>query len=110
MEQYTPQLWLMTGALILGLAMPFIGVLVLDAIVGLFRQEGVRSLVAAIVMTIVVGGGGYALWVIGMAQTSAPTVPDSRTLIVTLLVFTVPIAVLAFVVRTLRSLRRTRHR
>lgn len=110
MEQYIPQLWLMTGTLVLGLAMPFIAVLVLDAIVGLFRHEGPAPLMGAIVMTVVVGGGGYALWVVGMTQTPASTTPDTSTLIVTLLAFTVPIAVLAFIVRTVRAGRRTRHR
>lgn len=110
MEQYAPQLWLMTGALVLGLAAPFFAVLVLDGIVGLFRREGAGALGGAIVATIVVGGGGYALWRIGLDQTSAlqasvAIVPDPRTLIVTLLVVTVPIALMSFVVRTVRSLR-----
>ena len=108
MDQYIPQLGLMTGALILGLAMPFIAVLVLDAIVGLFRHEGLSALIGATVMTVVVGGGGYALWVVGMTQSSTSTMPDSRTLIVMLLAFTVPIAFSAFIVRTVRAVRRTR--
>lgn len=105
----TAELGLMTGALVLGLAVPFVAVLVLDAIVGLLRREGPKSLIGAIVMTLVVGGGGYALWLIGLRYTSA-AVADSQALIVALLMFTVPIAMVAFVVRTVWSFRRTRQR
>lgn len=109
---YTSQLWLLIGAFVIGLGLPFFAVLVLDGIVALFRNMGVRALASAIAMTVVVGGGGFALWTVGTDQVLAVAggidfAADTRSLMQTLLIFSVPVAVFAFVVRTIWALSRT---
>lgn len=106
MGAYTAQLWLTIGAFLLGLALPFVAVLVLDGIVSLFRHRGVKWLVGGIVMTVIVAGAGYALWRVGIDQVllsanGAAAALGSRDLIRTMLIFTVPTALFMFAVRTI---------
>lgn len=116
MAQYTSQLWLVLGALILAVGLPFVAVLILDGVVALFRRAGPSALAGAVAATVVVGGLGWALLAVGVEQltgssSGAAYTSDALSLMRSVLVVTVPLALLSFAVRVIWMIghRRTRH-
>jgi hypothetical protein len=90
--------------------LPFVASWMLDGIVQLFRNNGLKLLLMALCFTGLVAVAGYFAQQYGLSASSVP--PEStatmNTMAQTVLKFTIPLALFAFAARTIKLLINSR--
>ncbi|TFD10921.1 hypothetical protein E3T35_09980 [Cryobacterium sp. TMT1-2-2] len=102
----TSQLAAMAAVLVLAGILPFVASLFLDGVVQVLRSNGLKVFGIALALTLLVAGAGFFVLQYGL---SVPGIPANSTsamnsLAQTILTFTFPLALVAFVVRTIKNL------
>lgn len=100
------------GIFILAGLLPIVAAFLLDGVVQVLRGNGFRYLLLALGMTVAVAGVGYVILQIGIRS---PTITSTSVMSVTtlgsmFLTFSIPLALLAFAIRTGKLLLSKRHR
>jgi hypothetical protein len=100
------------GIMLMTVALPFVASYLLDCIVQVLRNNGLKLFLAALAMTVVVAGGGYLLWQYGVSN--PPVTPEtlaSMGMVAQMLAtYSTALALFAFVIRTGSLLWKTRRR
>lgn len=99
------------GMFLLAGLLPFIAAFILDGVVQVLRNNGLRFFFLAIGFSVVIAGTGYVLYQCG--NTSSLMTSAARASLTqlggVLLVFSIPLGILAFLIRTAKLLLRSRH-
>lgn len=99
---------MLTGAVVvLAALLPFIAVYHLDGIVQIVRGNGVKALISAFVLSVVVGVIGFVVlqYASGQPEITPATMSSMNSLATYFLAFSVPLAVILFIGRTVKLLR-----
>lgn len=98
------------GMFVLAGLLPIVAAFVLDGVVQVLRNNGLRFFFVAVGLTVVLAGVGYVFYQYGsnstmMTAVNQASVTDFGRLFLT---FSIPLALLAFVMRTAKLLFRSR--
>ncbi|MFC5930355.1 hypothetical protein D6T64_15995 [Cryobacterium melibiosiphilum] len=87
--------------------LPFILAFHLDGIVQIVRGNGFKALIAAFVLSVVIAAAGYfvLVWASAQATVTPGTVASLNTVASYFLFFSVPLALIAFIARTVKLVR-----
>ncbi|TFB99512.1 MULTISPECIES: hypothetical protein [unclassified Cryobacterium] len=98
--------------MLMTVALPFVASYLLDGIVQVLRNNGLKLFLAALAMSVVVAFGGYLLWQYGVSN--PPVTPEtlaSMGMVAQMLAtYSTALALFAFVIRTVSLLWKTRRR
>jgi hypothetical protein len=99
-----------SGILVLVVGLPFVASYLLDGVVQVLRNNGLKLFLGAVGMTVLVALVGYLFWRYGSTNASlAPSTLESMgTMAQMLLTFSTGLALIAFVSRTARLLWKSR--
>ena len=99
-----------SGILVIVVGLPFVASFLLDGVIQVFRNNGLKLFLGALGMSVLVALVGYLLWLYGSTNaTLAPSTLESMgTMAQMLLTFSTGLALIAFVSRTARLLWKTR--
>jgi hypothetical protein len=94
------------GMFVLAGLLPIVAAFVLDGVVQVLRNNGLRFFFLAVGLTVVVAGAGYVLYQFGsnspmMTAANQASVSNVGSLFLT---FSIPLALLAFLIRTAKLL------
>ena len=109
-DAITSQFAAIGGVMLLAGILPFAASWMLDGIVQVFRRNGLKLFLMGFGFTVLVGGVGYFALVYGLGVQGLPfdSMSSMKTLAQTILTFTIPLAVIAFVIRTIKLLVKSR--
>ena len=98
------------GMFVLAGLLPIVAAFVLDGVVQVLRNNGLRFFLLAVGLTVVVAGVGYVVYQYGsnsnmMTAANQASVSNVGRLFLT---FSIPLALLAFLMRTVKLLSRNR--
>lgn len=98
------------GIFAITVCLPFVASFLLDGIVQVFRNKGLKLFLAAVGMTVLVALVGYLLWEYGSNNppVAISTLMSMGTVARMLLTFSTALALVAFVSRTARLLWKAR--
>ncbi|WP_146070001.1 hypothetical protein [Cryobacterium sp. Y29] len=87
--------------------LPFVLAFLLDGIVQIVRGNGFKALIAAFVLSVVIAAAGYLVlvWASAQAPLTPGTVASLNTVATYFLSFSVPLALIAFIARTIILVR-----
>ncbi|WP_166788144.1 hypothetical protein [Cryobacterium glaciale] len=90
--------------------LPFVASWLLDGVVQVIRHNGLKLFWMALGFTVVVAGAGYFVrqYGLGASDVSAESISVMNSLAKTFLMFTIPISLIAFIMRTIKLLRKSR--
>jgi len=99
-----------SGTLVMAVCLPFVLSFLLDGIIQVFRNNGLKLFLGALGMSLLVALVGYLLWLYGSTNTTlaSSTLESMWTMAQMLLTFSTGLALIAFVSRTARLLWKSR--
>ncbi|TFD50268.1 hypothetical protein E3T55_10215 [Cryobacterium frigoriphilum] len=109
-DTLTSQFAAIGGVMLLAGILPFVASWMLDGVVQLLRRNGPKLFLMGLGFTVLAGGGGYFALQYGLGIQGVPVDSTSamKTLAQTILMFTIPLALIAFVIRTVKRLVKSR--
>lgn len=98
------------GMFVLAGLLPIVAAFVLDGVVQVLRNNGLRFFFLAVGLTVVVAGVGYVLYLYGSNSTMMTTANQASVTNLgrLFLTFSIPLALFAFLLRTAKLLFRNR--